>query len=135
MTRGRAISCAVVALAVLWAAGDAVGQERLIKGQDGADMVLVPAGAFWMGSQTEDIQLRVEDCKKSVKPENRDKCDEWFRDEGPQRQVFLDAFYLDRYEVTNALFERFVARNAYRTTAEAEGWAGCSSPATASGTR
>ena len=122
MTRARTIAYAVVILAVLGVASDALGQERLIKGQDGADMVLVPAGAFWMGSQTEDIQLRVDDCKKSVRPENRDKCEEWFRDEGPQRQVFLDAFYIDRYEVTNALFERFVAGNAYRTTAEVEGW-------------
>ena len=122
MTRVRTIAWVAMALAALWTAGEARGQERLIKGQDGADMVLVPAGAFWMGSQPEDIQLRVDDCKKSVKPENREKCDEWFRDEGPQRQVFLDAFYMDRYEVTNALFERFTAANAYRTTAEAEGW-------------
>src|SRR5262249_43556242 len=48
--------------------------------------------------------------------------EEWFREEGPQRQVFLGPFYLDRYEVTNALFERFVAAKSYRTTAEVEGW-------------
>jgi formylglycine-generating enzyme required for sulfatase activity len=122
MTRTRTIARAALLLVILWAVGDAQGQQRLIKGQDGADMVLVPAGAFWMGSQTEDIQMRVDECRKSVRPENREKCDEWFRDEGPQRQVFLDAFYMDRYEVTNALFERFAAANAYRTTAEVEGW-------------
>ncbi len=122
MRKVRAIALAMAGVILACAGSAAVGQERLIKGQDGAEMALVPAGAFWMGSQAEDIQVRVEDCKKSVKPENRDKCDEWFRDEGPQRQVFLDAFYIDRYEVTNALFERFAAGNAYRTTAEAEGW-------------
>src|SRR5262245_32768892 len=130
MTRRRAIAYATVVLAVLCAVADVGGQERLIKGQDGADMVLVPAGAFWMGSQTEDIQIRVDECKKSVKPENRDKCDEWFRDEAPQRQIFLDAFYIDRYEVTNALFERFAAGGAGRTTAETEGWGWVFDPGT-----
>ena len=122
MTRVAIIVPAMAGMLLLWVAPDAVGQERLIKGQDGAEMVLVPAGAFWMGSQAEDIQMRVDDCKKGAKPENRDKCEEWFGDEGPQRQVFLDSFYIDRYEVTNALFERFVTANSYRTTAEAEGW-------------
>jgi formylglycine-generating enzyme required for sulfatase activity len=122
MARLKVVVGAMTAAVLLGAGGDALGQERLIKGQDGAEMVLVPAGAFWMGSQTEDIQMRVDDCKKSVKPENRDKCDEWFRDEGPQRQIFVDAFYIDRYEVTNALFERFVTARSYRTTAETEGW-------------
>jgi formylglycine-generating enzyme required for sulfatase activity len=122
MARLKVVVGAMTAAVLLGAGGDALGQERLIKGQDGAEMVLVPAGAFWMGSQTEDIQMRVDDCKKSVKPENRDKCDEWFRDEGPQRQIFVDAFYIDRYEVTNALFERFLTARSYRTTAETEGW-------------
>jgi formylglycine-generating enzyme len=122
MMRVRAIAQAAVALAVLSIVGGASAQERLIKGSDGTDMMLVPAGAFWMGSVSEDIQLRVDDRKKSVRPENRDKCDEWFRDEGPQREVFLGAFYIDRYEVTTALFERFVAATSHRTTAEVEGW-------------
>jgi formylglycine-generating enzyme len=122
MTRAKAVAQVIMALSLLWAVDHAAGQARLIKGEDGADMVLVPAGAFWMGSQAEDIQIRINECKKSVRPENRDKCEEWFKDEGPQRQVFLDAFYIDRYEVTNALFERFVTRNSHRTTAEAEGW-------------
>jgi iron(II)-dependent oxidoreductase len=35
--------------------------------------------------------------------------------------VWLDAFYLDRYEVTSALFEGFVRAMGHRTTAEREG--------------
>jgi len=122
MGRAKAILWAVVVVSLVSSVARAEGQERLIKGEDGADMVLVPAGAFWMGSAAEDIQVRVDECQRTVKPENRAKCGEWFADEGPQRQVFLDAFYIDRYEVTNARFEKFVAANAYRTTAEAEGW-------------
>jgi formylglycine-generating enzyme required for sulfatase activity len=39
----------------------------------------------------------------------------------PRHRVVLDAFYLDRFEATNALFERFVAATRHRTTAEVEG--------------
>lgn len=61
------------------------GQLSLI-GQDGADMVLVPAGEFPMGSDDGDA-------KENEKPAHR---------------VYLDAFYIDKYEVTNALYEKFV---------------------------
>jgi formylglycine-generating enzyme required for sulfatase activity len=36
--------------------------------------------------------------------------------------VFLDAFYIDRYEVTNAHFQQFVQATSYSTQAEREGW-------------
>lgn len=35
--------------------------------------------------------------------------------------VSLDAFYLDKYEVTNKLFQKFVRETGYETTAEEEG--------------
>jgi formylglycine-generating enzyme required for sulfatase activity len=43
------------------------------------------------------------------------------RHESPRRRVHLDAFYMDRYEVTNTLFGRFVAATGHRTAAEADG--------------
>ncbi len=46
-------------------------------------MVYVPAGEFIMGSEIGDI------------------------DESPQRKVYVDAFYIDRFEVTNAQYEKF----------------------------
>jgi iron(II)-dependent oxidoreductase len=55
----------------------------MIRGEDGAEMVLVPAGEFRMGSQE-------------------------FEEERPEHRVFLDAFYIDKYEVTNTLYLRFV---------------------------
>jgi formylglycine-generating enzyme len=122
MGRARTILLAVVAASLVCWLGSTESQERLIRGEDGADMVLVPAGAFWMGSAPEDIQARIEECERTVKPENRAKCREWFGDEAPQRQVFLDAFYIDRYEVSNGRFDKFASTNSYRTTAEAEGW-------------
>lgn len=55
-----------------------------ITGKDGAPMVLVPAGEFVMGS---------------------DKGDD---DESPVHRVYVDAFYLDKFEVTNGRFAKFV---------------------------
>lgn len=55
-----------------------------ILGKDGAPMVLIPAGEFTMGS---------------------DKGDD---DEAPIHRVFLDSFYLDKFEVTNGRFAKFV---------------------------
>jgi serine/threonine-protein kinase len=65
---------------------------------DGAEMVFVPAGEFVMGSE--------------------DLGD----DERPVHQVHLDSFWIDRYEVTNERFARFVATTGYQTEAETRGW-------------
>jgi formylglycine-generating enzyme required for sulfatase activity len=58
-----------------------------------ADMTLVPAGEFLMGS-----------------PEGTDG----FPDERPQRRVFLSAFWIDRREVTNADYESFVRATGHQ---------------------
>lgn len=70
---------------------------REITGKDGASMVLIPAGEFTMGSNDADA------------------------DEKPSHRVSLDGFYLDKYEMTNKLFQRFVQATGYQTTAEKEG--------------
>jgi formylglycine-generating enzyme required for sulfatase activity len=62
------------------------------KSEDGAEMVLVPAGEFWMGS------------------DNRG-------DESPRHRVYLDGFYIDKVPVTNALYERFM-----RATSRQQPW-------------
>ena len=43
--------------------------------------------------------------------------------EGPVRAVQLDAFYIDRYPVTNTQFAEFVRATGYRSEAERFGWA------------
>ncbi len=53
------------------------------------EMVLIPAGAFLMGI-------------------SRDHPD----DEGPQQEVYLGAYWIDRYEVTNAGYRQCVATGA-----------------------
>jgi formylglycine-generating enzyme required for sulfatase activity/tRNA A-37 threonylcarbamoyl transferase component Bud32 len=65
---------------------------------DNAEMVFVPAGEFAMGS------------------------DELGDDEQPIHRVYLDDFWIDRYEVTNERFARFVAEADYQTDAEKANW-------------
>jgi len=57
-----------------------------IIGKDGAEMVLIPAGEFEIG----------------------DAFNEGDRDELPMHTVYLDAFYMDKYEVTNRLYQKFM---------------------------
>src|SRR5262249_7000741 len=90
-----------------------------IKGDDGAEMVLVSAGEFWMGSNQTQIDGFVDGCNKAGLGEAT--CREWGGRELPRHRVALDEFYIDRYEVTKALFERFVRATNYRTTAERQG--------------
>ncbi len=69
--------------------------------QNGADMALIPAGEFQMGSRADDA-LAV--CQKY-----RSNCQrEWFTNAEPAHRVYVDAFYLDVYEVTNALYQTCV---------------------------
>ena len=55
------------------------------------NMMFIPAGDFYMGSK------------------NRDKDAE--RDEKPRHIVSVDAFYIDKYEVTNAQYKEFIDAN------------------------
>jgi len=53
-------------------------------GRDGAPLVLIPAGSFLMGSEAGQ------------------------NDERPVHRVELDAFYIDKYEVTVSRYARFL---------------------------
>ncbi|MGE3976368.1 MAG: SUMF1/EgtB/PvdO family nonheme iron enzyme [Nitrospira sp.] len=59
---------------------------REITSKDGAPMVFIPAGKFWMGS-----------------PDG-----EGDKDEHPRHQVTLDGFYMDKFEVIVARYAEFV---------------------------
>ncbi len=97
------------------------GGARVVRGDDGAEMMLVGAGDFWMGIGDADQARFKDECRQQGGVEK----DCAFDREGPRHRVWLDAYYIDRYEVTNALFERFVRSTNHRTTAEREGhgWA------------
>lgn len=58
--------------------------------RDSSAMMLIPAGPFLMGSNHGESY------------------------EGPQREIYLVAYYIDKYPVTNVQYARFVAETGYR---------------------
>lgn len=81
---------------------------------DGASMVLVPEGEFLMGSSAEQID-EIAGSKVNLRELMK-------AHESPQHTVYLDSFYIDQYEVTNAMFQTFVDETGYVTDAEKYGW-------------
>jgi formylglycine-generating enzyme required for sulfatase activity/predicted Ser/Thr protein kinase len=68
------------------------------------DMVHVPAGGFIMGSSDADVDNALAVCEEVYNTCQRG----WFEDGQPQHTVYLDAFYIDKTEVTTAQFVRFL---------------------------
>jgi formylglycine-generating enzyme required for sulfatase activity len=91
-----------------------------ITGKDGAPMVWIPAGSFKMGSTRDEVDRAIQTCVQEYKNDQQ-TCEGWYKPELPQHTVQMDAYYLDRYEVTNRLFQQFVQQTSHRTTAEQEG--------------
>lgn len=73
------------------------------------DMVEVPAGEFLMGSSVEEIER--------LKAEAPSYMHDWFDDESPQRRVYVPAFRIGKYPVTNAQFRRFIDGGGYENEA------------------
>ncbi len=73
------------------------GSTQIIP-KDTSVMVYVPEGEFLMGSIVSDKDA--------------------FVDEKPQHPVYLDAFWIDRTEVTNFMFKAYVSESKYKTDAE-----------------
>ena len=76
---------------------------------DGAKMVLIPAGEFWMGTDANEIPQLVQWAKKYAS----DAQASWFEDEAPRHKVYVDAFYIDKYEVTVAQYQKFIDATGY----------------------
>ena len=77
-----------------------------IRPADGMEMVYVPAGEFLMGSTEAQLTDEIATCVAEGNEEA--KCKGWFQREMPQHAVYLDAFWIDRTEVTNRQFKEFV---------------------------
>ncbi len=71
--------------------GDVSITSGVFVGKDCAPMVLIPAGEFRMGSDAGEP------------------------DEEPVHEVYIDAFYMDVYEVTNALYRKFMDATGHKT--------------------
>ena len=73
---------------------DALKLKKITSPADLENMVLIPGGSFLMGS------------------------DNFYPEEKPVHEVTVDGFYIDKYEVTNAEFRKFVKETGYITVAE-----------------
>ena len=96
--------CAVVLMCVLAGAAVAGDVESKVNENTGEELVLIPAGLFVMGSNrlpNQDESTGV----GTIKP--------WYLDEHPEHKVDLPAYYIDRYEITNAEYQKFVAATGH----------------------
>jgi len=88
--------------------------------KDGSEMVLIPAGEFIMGTGEEELAELSKKFQRSEK---------YFASEMPARKVYLSAFYIDKREITNAQFRRFVAETKGRASGTFGRFSGDDSPA------
>ncbi|MBI1930798.1 formylglycine-generating enzyme family protein [Candidatus Poribacteria bacterium] len=79
--------------------------KTIVTPKDQAVMVYVPAGVFLMGTSEADLERYKQ--LFPLRPLSR------FDNELPQREVFLDAFYIDQLEVTNRQYKRFLSETGY----------------------
>jgi formylglycine-generating enzyme required for sulfatase activity len=87
--------------------------------RDDVEMILIPAGQFLMGTREGEVSQLIAACEKGQV--SYYKCEERYDAESPVYDVTIGAFYMDKTEVTNAQFERFIEATGYKTTAEREG--------------
>ena len=89
---GAGIAAIALIAAGAWFARTSGAPAQTITGNDGAPLLLVPEGKFIMGDDVE----------------------------SPQREIFLDTYYIDRYEVTTGRYAKFLA--ATGSVSVPEGW-------------
>ena len=105
--RWLAGACLLAACAAAWgvAAQGSRAFGALVQGSD--DAPLIRAGAFEMGSDSDDVQFAVELCRAYT--DDHDACQpEVFADEQPRHSVWVGAYRLDRTEVSRRAYQRCV---------------------------
>lgn len=111
----RMKSIAVTSDGVIWAGGEGgvarfspkvdIGSTR-IRQKDNMELVYIPAGTFTMGVSDEKIEWIMNQNWCS-------DCERWIFDSGqPEHEVFLDAYWIDKNEITNKQYSLCVSSGA-----------------------
>ena len=87
-----------------------LAKDEIVWKKDGAKMVLIPAGEFQMGTDSSEIPELVRWAKKWFSQAKTS----WFENETPRHTVYLDAFYMDKYEVTVGQYKKFIKETGHR---------------------
>jgi len=78
------------------------------------EMVLVPAGEFWLGEDNSVWGKVLPGFLKNKKQKELD-CPENVR---PKQKLYLNAFYIDRYPVTNLEYKHFEETSGYKSAGQ-----------------
>lgn len=77
--------------------------EKIDEEKDRMQLILIPSGKFLMGAKDDDL----------------DGLDH----EKPQQNIYINSFYIDKTEITNQMFSRFIEETDFQTEAEKKGGA------------
>lgn len=105
-----AMRYAIATVAGLALAGTGIYAYRTFVDAAPSGMVLIPGGKFTMGSTEKELAADYALARKSRKTLEPT----WKEGMGPEHDVTLGAFYIDRHEVTEAQFHRFVADAGFK---------------------
>ncbi len=94
---------AIAAVLGLVLVAGGISAYRILHDAAPTGMVLIPGGKFTMGSTAEEVR----DAYASALKAHPTLSPTWMEPMRPDHEVALDAFYIDRHEVTEADFHRF----------------------------
>lgn len=77
--------------------------------KDGATMIRIPSGSFFMGTTQEEIDAQFKDTGLPI------DWKQYTLDEQPQHKRHVDSFYIYQYEVTNLQYKRFLDATGHRS--------------------
>jgi formylglycine-generating enzyme required for sulfatase activity len=84
--------------------------EQVVRGKDGKEMHLVPANWFAMGS----TDAELEDAYQLAMKYDKSVEKSWLENERTRHRVWVDAFYMDTYEVTMKECQAFRQATGHR---------------------
>jgi formylglycine-generating enzyme required for sulfatase activity len=88
-------------------AGEPAPATEIVHPVDRAIMVYVPSGAFTMGLGADEAKKLAASLGET--DYHKFAAEEWF----PQRRVYVEGFFIDKFEVTNELWNKYTKATGY----------------------